>query len=67
MIFIVWCICGIAAAGIFFPQFEESESESYRKNLGEALMFGLVGGPLSLIVSFLLSGFCEHGWRLWRK
>lgn len=65
---ILWLLCGILSAGIDIAYFAAAYPtlKQYRKDLGEALLCGLIFGPLALFVSFFYSGFCEHGIR-WRK
>ena len=62
---ILYLSCGVIAAGIRLPYIRKDSSESFRSDLGESLLFGLVFGPIGLIIALFNSGFCEHGWRLW--
>ena len=65
-IIVGWLACGVGAAGLFFADFRASSTPtiSARQDLGIALLLGIVG-PISLVSGFLLTGFGEHGWRLW--
>jgi hypothetical protein len=61
-----WIVCGVLSAGIDVAYFQQKfpSLASYRKDLGFALLMGLIFGPIALMVSFFTSGFCEHGWYL---
>lgn len=63
-----WALCGIAAAGFevayFQGKYKLSAKSEYREDLGHSLMFGLLFGPVALIVSFFAGGFGKYGWRL---
>lgn len=66
LVAIGWLICGFVATGIFVADMQESypslAAEKYRETLGSGVLFGLVGGPIALLISFCSSGFCQHGW-----
>ena len=59
-------ICGLIGAGIYCADLQRSfpTLHEYRYNLGVSLCLGLTFGPIFLFVSFLFSGFAEHGWTL---
>ncbi len=65
---VLWVACGIGAAGLSFAYFQGKyptiAATNRRADLGNALMMGLVFGPIALFAEFFLSGFGEHGWRL---
>lgn len=68
ILFVVgWLACGVAAAGMTYAhgRAEYPHVTSRRELLGVALGFGLLGGPVALVVSVFMTGFCEHGWKLW--
>lgn len=64
IILIIWIICGILTYGIHFGYFQrkypELAEKNYKKDMGDAILFGLTG-PIGLCVSFLESGMAEHG------
>ena len=66
---ILWFLCGFIQAGISIADFQRSfpniAVETYRNDVGLAIMLGLLG-PVGLCISFLTSGFCKHGWSLRR-
>lgn len=64
----IWLICGLGAAGLYFAYFQgeypNSAKDDYRKDLADGFLFGLIFGPIALLVGFFRSGFAQHGWRL---
>ena len=60
-----WLICAIITASIALGhlqgEFKSIAKKSYRADLSMAWFFGLVFGAFGLVVSFLLSGFCQYG------
>ena len=64
----VWLACAFVSTGItvaFFQRsFPQISKESYREDLGNAIFFALVFGPVWLFISLCLSGFCQYGWTL---
>jgi hypothetical protein len=62
-----WIVCGIVAAGWFYSNIrgEYGEIDSKRVDAGSSLAICIVGGPISLFVSFFATGFGESGW--WRN
>jgi len=61
-------LCGFAAAGFVFGHCQgEFPGVSGLEDLGMSLLYGLLFGPLTLFISFFLTGFWHYGWRLWRK
>jgi MFS family permease len=69
-----WLVCGVLSAGITFAWFQGDYTDhryvwrqnmGWRQDLGCAILLGLIGGPVGLVIVFCLSGFCEDGWRLW--
>jgi len=69
LIIVGWLICAVLTAGMWFAEFQgkfpEVAQKNRRSDLGEAILIGLVFGPLGLVAEFFTSGFAEHGWRLW--
>ena len=70
LIVCVWFLFGILGAGWVFA-YVQSEwpsiaKENFREDMGFAILFSIFG-PIFAVMSFLLSGFGKHGWRLWIK
>lgn len=67
----LWLLCAVGAAGFWVAymqaSFPLSAGEQYREDLGSGLCTGLVGGPIALVVTFLLSGLGQYGWSLRRR
>lgn len=61
----LWIACGAWNAGVAFRDFQDSYPRiacgEYRRDLGIAVTFGIMG-PLWTLPVTLLSGFAEHGW-----
>jgi hypothetical protein len=69
---IVWIISGTIVAGFYFADIQGKFSMvvSARQALGEAILFGMLygaTGPIGIAAAWLLTGFAQHGWRLWSK
>ena len=68
LIVVAWVACAVGTAGFWFAYFQgewpNSAKYNRREDLGDAMLVGLVFGPIGLIVSFFGTGFAEHGWRL---
>jgi len=68
VIVLAWFACGTISAGFDFAdnqgRWPSLAKEGRRKDLGDAFLMGLAGGPFALVVVFFSSGFGEHGWRL---
>lgn len=69
----LWVCCGIGAAGSFnadmrgeHSKLHQSPSEASHTQ-GEALAWGIMGGPMALVLSAGLSGGFYHGWTLTRE
>ena len=66
-----WLGCGLAAAGgsvaYFQGEYPRVAEASYREDLFTGLTAGLIGGPISLIITAVLSGGFKHGWSLRRR
>ena len=62
---VAWLVCAIIAASIALGHFQNKypriAKEYYRSDLSVAWFFGLFFGPVALVVSFFLSGFCQYG------
>lgn len=60
-----WLVCAIIASSIALRHFQNkyprTTKEDYRSDLSFAWFFGLLFGPVALVVSFFLSGFCQYG------
>ncbi len=70
---LLWIVCGLAAAGghnaqmrAEYPRLYQSPSFSVTRQ-STALMIGIVGGPISLLVTAGTSGWFYHGWTLTRQ
>jgi hypothetical protein len=63
-----WLACAVVTAGAFVAYFQRAYPEQarkyYRTDFGAGILLGLMAGPLGVLLSCLLSGFCEHGWTL---
>jgi hypothetical protein len=62
---VVWLLCACLTYGINFGYFQREFAGiaeiTRRSDMAMAMAFGLFLGPLGLLVSFFLSGFCQHG------
>ena len=62
---IAWLVCAIITASAALGHFQRScpsmAKIAYRDDLAMSWLFGLIFGPLGLIISFFMSGFCRHG------
>ena len=62
---IFWIVCGFMTVGIIVADFQGRfpliAKKNYREHLGFGVCIGL-SGPIGVVVSGLMSGFCEHGW-----
>lgn len=72
VIFVVfWLLCGLLEAGMNFAYFQDKypnhAERDKREDLGDALLMGLMYGPIGATIEFFESGFAEYGWRLWDK
>lgn len=67
-IVIGWLLCAMGTAGIFFAdvqgRFPRNAQRDYGTDLRRAWFLGFVGGPVGLVASLVMSGFCKYGWRL---
>ena len=65
---VFWLACAAVTAGMYFAEsqckFPEGAKERRREDMGEAWVFGIVFGPLGLVLEFFLSGFAKYGWRM---
>ena len=62
---VVWLGCAILTTGLAVAYFENkypsTVNREYRSSLAFGCAYGLLGGPLSLLIAFFLSGFAEFG------
>ena len=62
---VAWLVCATIAASIALGhvqnKYHRTAKEGYRSDLSFAWLFGLLGGPVALVISFLYSGFCQYG------
>ena len=60
-----WPICAVIAASIALGHFQgyyaSIAKSSYRGDLAMAWFFGLFFGPVAMVQSFFMSGFCQYG------
>lgn len=61
-----WLVCGFVAAGFDYAYFMGRFGGNPRQRAGESLVL-VLGGPIALVVTFLLSGFGMHGWWKWGR
>jgi hypothetical protein len=65
---VAWYAAGLVGAGWVFSmaqsKFPELAESDRRQDAGYACLFAF-GGPVTLVVSFFVSGFGQYGW--WRK
>lgn len=66
----LWIACGLIAGGFFnadhrsrFPELP-STPERARETCAMSMGFGLIGGPISLMLSPFLTGFYQYGWTI---
>jgi hypothetical protein len=67
MMFVLgWIACGIAAAGIFNASLYKFHSRGRQGAEDQAyfIIWGLIGGPISLVVAMRDSDFAHSGWSL---
>jgi len=68
LIVVGWLVCAFVATGItvafFQGTFPQISKDSYREDLGRAILCALVFGPVWLFISLFLSGFCQYEWTL---
>lgn len=66
LIILGYLTCSVVSFGIVFGHFQNNPNwksiaeEGYRSDMGLALYVALFG-PIGLIVSILLTGFCPYG------
>lgn len=58
----VWLLCGLGAAGIATAYFDGEYPAS--RHLAFGIIWGFLGGPFTLLLSYPLSNRCYHGWHL---
>lgn len=66
---IAWIACGLLAAGFMNAHFRAeyptlNSRRERRGDLGMSLGLGLTAGPIALLVSVFVTGFCMDGWSL---
>ena len=74
LIGLIYLVCSVASAGLYFADCQgrvpSGARERRRDDLGFAIVTGLflgLIGPVGVLQAYLMSGFAEHGWRLWWK
>ena len=59
-----WLFCSWVTCGITIAEFQgmapNIAKDNYRRTVGFAILFS-TGGPISLVLSYLISGFAQHG------
>jgi hypothetical protein len=67
-VLLFWLACGLFATGALNAaeraQFPPRTSNGARESLGCALLIGLMGGPIAVLVAFFCTGFLASGWTL---
>lgn len=71
LLILAWCVAGLPGLGWnlanakarWGPAFWEQE---YRQQLGFYLVYVFLFGPIFSFLSYFMTGFAEHGWRLRR-
>lgn len=62
---VAWLVCATIAAsitlGYFQREYPSIAKTNYRKDLSLSWFFGLFFGPVALVQSFFMSGFCQYG------
>ena len=62
---VAWLICAVIAVSITLGYFQGTYTtiakSGYRIDLAFAWFFGLFFGPVAMVQSFFMSGFCQHG------
>jgi hypothetical protein len=60
-----WLACSALTYAMNFADFQKSfpliAEKYYRQDMAHSVAFGLILGPIGLIVVFFTSGFAEHG------
>ena len=60
-----WLVCATIAASIALGEFQgrypSIAKTNYRANLSMSWFFGLFLGPVAMVQSFFMSGFCQYG------
>ncbi|MCG7851678.1 MAG: hypothetical protein MIO92_04075, partial [Methanosarcinaceae archaeon] len=62
-------LCGFLSVGIWMADVQERYpkiKDEYRFDLGISTLYGVLFGPITLVVFYALSGFAEHGCSLRR-
>lgn len=71
LLVLMWLVCAVLAQGVgvayFQAKYPTLAQEDFRTDLGVCLGMGLFGGPLALVIIYLMSGFAEHGLQWGRK
>jgi hypothetical protein len=65
-----WIVCGAFAYAIRFAYFQRKYPTLAQKDrriddMGAAMLFGLIFGPIALVIELFSSGFAEYGLK-WR-
>ena len=64
----IWLVSSVLSAGIYFAYFQGRfpplAAKDRRRDCIGAWSYGLVFGPVGLLVALPASGFCAYGWRL---
>lgn len=69
-IFFLWFLSGfIPSVGFFYANLKNEfpNIHDFRKDLGWSLTLGICYGflgPLGFLISYLATGFAEHGWEV---
>jgi hypothetical protein len=72
VVWVVWVVCGLAAAGGLNADFQANYCEPYdiynkNNNFGRSMFLGLLFGPAALFTTTFMTDFFKHGWTLSRE
>lgn len=71
---LVWICCGVLSAGFFNKSFDDGFRWSNKDKCEDmaardqsiSIMYGIIGGPISLIIVMTITGFGYKGWSLYK-
>lgn len=66
-----YILCAFLSYGMLFAhaqgEFPSIAKQQYENDMGASILFGLVSGmlgPIGILISFLLTGFAKHGFKV---
>ena len=64
----IWLLCAFLAYGILLAYWiGEFPGFNNREDAGFSMGISLLGGPITLVIAFFVTGFCRHGFKLYWK